>query len=174
MLYPRFWVLIPDCLRSSGRMVSGRGLDPGRFHGRRPQFLQDRDKIPYLRGEFRRLGGRDPCCPQPTLVQAVEGKQLSEEADPFSGGVITIQVIAVPDVSTAHEQPVHPLLESEQHVVHGDAATAHNPHDPDVCGILKPTDPGQVSSGIGSPSAEKAKHLGLEIGLAHDEFTSLL
>jgi len=90
-----------------------------------------------------------------------------EEADAFSGGVITVQVIAVTDVSATHQQAVHSLLEGEQHVVHGYASAAHNPHNPDVGGILEPTDPSQVSSGIGSPGAEKTKHLRLEIVLAH-------
>ena len=154
-------------MSSQPREKSGRGLDLASLHGRRTQFLQNRDEVLDFRGELRCLGGRDPCGPQPSLVQPVEGEQLPEEADPLAGGVITVQVIAVPDVSAAHEQAVHPLLEGEQHVVHGDAATAHNPHNANVGGILKPTDPGQVSSGVGSPGAEKAEDLGLEICLAH-------
>ena len=152
----------------------GRCLDTLRLHGRGAQFLQHGNEVPDFRGEFRSLSGRDPGSAQALLIQAVEGKQLLEEANAFAGGVITVQVIAVPDVSAAHEQAVHPLLECEQHMVHGDASAAHNPHNPNVGGILEPTDPGQVSSGVGSPGAEETKDLGLEIGLAHDTLPRLL
>jgi hypothetical protein len=156
------------------RCGSGRGLDPLPFHGRGTQLLQHGNKVPDFRCEFRSLRGGDPGGAQAPLVQAVEGEQLLQEANAFPGGVITVQVIAVPDVSAAHEQAVHPFLEGEQHVVHGDASAAHHPHNTDVGGILKPTDPGQVSSGVGSPGAEETKDLGLEIGLAHDKLPRLL
>lgn len=140
-----------------------------RLHGRGPQFLQHGNEVLDFRCEFRRLSGRDPGGAQAPLVQAVESKQLLKEADALPCGVITVQVIAVPDVSAAHQQAVNTLLEGEQHVVHGDASAAHNPHNPNVGGILKPTDPGQVSSGVGSPGAEETEDLGLEIDLAHDK-----
>jgi len=78
---------------------------------------------------------------------------LSEKTNSFVCGVITVQVMAVTQVSPTHKHAVHPLLEGPQDVVGRHAGRAHHPNGSNVCGILQSTDPSQVSSGVCSPRA---------------------
>jgi len=75
--------------------------------------------------------------------------------------------MAVSQVSPAHKDAVHTLLEGPQDMVRRHACGTHHPDSADVCGILQPTDPSQVSSSIRSPRAQKADNLRFKIGVAH-------
>ena len=70
--------------------------------------------------------------------------------------------MAVPNMTAAHEDAVHPALKGLQDVVRGDGPGTHDPDDADVGRVLQPADPCQVSCGIGSPGAEEADNLGFK------------
>jgi len=92
---------------------------------------------------------------------------LLQKIDPFLCGIITVQVIAVSQVSTAHKDAVSSLLQAKQHMVEGYAAAAHDPNNPYITRVLKPTDPGQVSSCVSSPSTQETDYFGLKILFCH-------
>ena len=71
--------------------------------------------------------------------------------------------MTVTDMSAAYKHAVHPLLESQQNVVWGNAGAAHHPNDPNVGRILQTPDPSQVSSSVRSPGAQEADDFGFEI-----------
>lgn len=74
-------------------------------------------KVPHLRGKFSPFGRRHPLASQALCLDPSEGKELPQELHPPICRVITIQVMAVPQVSPPHEYAVRPLLESEQHMM---------------------------------------------------------
>ena len=84
-----------------------------------------------------------------------EGEQFLNEGDAFDGHVITIQVMAVADMSAAHQHPVGALLERLEDMVGGDRARAHDPDGSDVGRIAQAADAGQV----GSPEINVARGL---------------
>jgi hypothetical protein len=81
--------------------------------------------------------------------------RASHVDDPF-GFFITILVMAVAEVSAAHQNAVGPHLEGLENKVRGDPARTHDPDHPNVRRVLQSTDPGQVSPGIGAPVAAKS------------------
>jgi hypothetical protein len=152
---------------ASGKTESGRFV-PKPLQRGRTQLLELLDKVIDFFTKLRRFGRGDPSGPQTVLLDAGEGHELAHEPDAFLSGDITVQVIAVALVSAADKDPVHTFLEGQDDVMGGDAPTAHDPNHPDVGRVLQPTDPGQVSSGVRSPGAQKADDLGFEVLAAHD------
>jgi hypothetical protein len=65
-------------------------------------------------GGFR---GRDPFQPQPVLLEPRKSKELLHHCQTLGGHVITVQVMAVTDVSATHEDTVRTLLKSLQKMV---------------------------------------------------------
>lgn len=88
---------------------------------------------------------------QPVRIDTAESQQLFQELDPFIGRVITIQVMAFAKISPAHKNTVNTPLKGQQDVMRRNTCRTHDPHGPDIRGVLQPTDPSQVSSSIRSP-----------------------
>jgi len=99
-------------------------------------------------------------------------QDLLGQADFLFGLDITIQVMAVADVSAGDEDAVSPVLEGVNDVDRVDPAAAHNPNRPEVLRILQPGDAGQISSGISAPVAEESQDLGFE--LSHMSLTMFI
>jgi hypothetical protein len=127
-----------------------------------PQGFQGGHKILDFVGELRPFRGGDPLHPQALRFDAAEGQELLQKPYPLVRRVITIQVMAVTEVSAADENAVHALLEGAQQVVRGHAGRAHHPHHAHVARVLQTTDPSQVSSSVRSPGAQKTNDLGLK------------
>jgi hypothetical protein len=70
--------------------------------------------------------------------------------------------MAVAKVSAAYQNAVCPLLESLEDKIGGDPARAHDPYHPNAGRVLQPTDPCQISTGIGAPIAAESDNFGFE------------
>lgn len=70
-------------------------------------------------------------------------------------------------MSATHKNAVNALLKGPEHMVGRDAPGTHDPDGTDIGRILHTTDPGQVSSGIRSPGAQKTDDMGFKIHVAH-------
>lgn len=117
--------------------------------------------------KLRRFGRGHPPGPDPFLFNTAEIQHLGQDSHPFFSRIITIQVIAFPQVSAAHKNAVNPLLKTAQQMMGRHAPRAHDPDDTDICRVLHTTDPSQVSSGICSPGTQKTDNMGFEIGVVH-------
>jgi len=102
------------------------------FYRRGTQITKFLYKVFHFCSKFWSFRRRDPLTPQALSLDPTEGQQLSEKSDPPICRVITIQVMAVPQVSPTHKHTVCALLEGEQDVVRGNAGGTHHPHDPDI------------------------------------------
>jgi hypothetical protein len=80
---------------------------------------------------------------------------LLHHSDALGGHVITVQVMAVADVSAAHKDPIRALLEGLEDVMRRDGGGAHDANVPDVGRILESAYAGEVRPGIGAPIAEE-------------------
>ncbi len=122
--------------------------------------------------KFRCLGRRYPSCPESFFFHTAEIQHLGKNSNPFFSGIITIQVIAFAQVSATHKNAVHTLLKRPEHMMGRHAPGTHDTDNPDICRVLHTTDPSQVSSGIGSPGAQKTNNMGFKISVVHS-FLSL-
>jgi hypothetical protein len=89
-------------------------------------------KIFHFCGKFWSFRGRDPLTSQALSLNPTKGQQLPQKFDPSICRVITIQVMAVPQVSPTHKYTVCSLLKGKQDVVRGNAGRTHHPYDPDI------------------------------------------
>jgi len=64
--------------------------------------------------------------------------------------------MAVADVSAAYKNAVRPFLEGLENKIRGDPAGTHDPYHSNVGRVLQPTDPCQISAGIGAPVAAES------------------
>jgi hypothetical protein len=130
-------------------------------------------QTPYLFREFGNgadiflsLSRRNPHQAQ-TILQPHEPHKFLKKGDPLDGHVITIQVMAIPDVSPSHHDPVCSALKSPQHVVRRDRSRAHDPDGPEVDRVLKAAHPCQIRRTIRAPVAEKGEDSGFKTILCH-------
>jgi NAD-dependent oxidoreductase involved in siderophore biosynthesis len=93
---------------------------------------------------------------QTLFLDTTEGKQFFEKLNSLICRVITVQVMAFTQVSPTHENTIHSLLKSKEDMMRRHTCRTHYPHGPDIRGVLQPTDPSQVSSGVCSPCAQEA------------------
>jgi hypothetical protein len=137
------------------------------------QVQRGRSHAPYL---FRKFGNgadvllslsrRNPHKAQ-TILQPDEPHQFLKEGDSLDGHVITVQVMAIPDVSPSHQDPVCPALKSLQHMVRRNSGRAHDPDGPEVGGVLKPAHSCQIRRTVSTPVAEKGEDSGFKRSLVH-------
>lgn len=103
----------------------------------------------------------------PTGIEAAKLQQRAQEPQAAFLDSITVQVMAVAEPSAAHKHPVDPLLKGQQDMMGRNRGAAHHPDHPEMRRVLEATDPGQVSGGVGSPSAQETQNAGFEVQLAH-------
>jgi hypothetical protein len=103
-----------------------------------------------------------------------EVQKLLQKSHPFLGHRITLQVMAVANVSPSYEYAVDPLLKSFDHVVGGDSRRTHDPNYPDVGRVLNSAYARKVRSGIGTPVTEKGQERGLKMILVRRHEFSFL
>lgn len=95
----------------------------------------------YL-GKPGTFGGRHPLEIEPIRVHAVEVKQFSHESYSLHSHVITVQVMAITDVSPAHEDAVRALLESLQDLMRPDGRGTERSDGPKIWRVLQAADSG--------------------------------
>jgi len=152
----------------------GRGKGHALFMGKAIIRSKRRwSQTPYLFREFGNganiflsLSRRNPHQAQ-TILQPHEPYESLKKGDPLDGHVITIQVMAIPDVSPSHQDPVCSALKSPQHVVRRDRSRAHDPDGPEVHRVLKAAHPCQIRRTIRAPVAEKGEDSGFKAILCH-------
>jgi len=120
-------------------------------------------------GEFRPFRRGNPPGAQTIRLDPAECQELSQKTDPLVGCVITIQVMAFPEVSPAHKNAVYPLLEGPQDMVRRHAGRAHHANRSNIARVLQSTNPSQVSSGVCSPRTQKTHDLRLKTVFRHEE-----
>jgi len=65
--------------------------------------------------------------------------------------------MAIADMSPSHQNTVGALVKGLQQKTEMDPSGAHHPDQADVGRVLNPGNPGQISSGIGTPVAHKGR-----------------
>jgi hypothetical protein len=97
---------------------------------------------------------------QPQTADAGKVQQLLDEPDLFFGLNITLQVMAVTDVSARYQGPVATLSQrsGDEHRIH--SARAHHPDGANVGGVLHAGHPGQVGPGVGAPVTQERGDFG--------------
>ncbi len=134
---------------------------------RRTQFSEGIHKVPDLGGKFRSFSRRNPFGAKPLLLYSTESQQLLQKLHSLFGRIITVQVMAVSEVSPTDVDTVYALLKRPQDMVRGYARGTHHSDDPDIRRVLHTTDPSQVSSGVCSPGTEKTQYLGFKPAFTH-------
>jgi hypothetical protein len=71
--------------------------------------------------------------------------------------------MAVANVSATYQNAVCPELEGPEDEVRRNTAGTHYTDQPNIRGILKAADAGQIGAGISTPVAAKSNDLGLEL-----------
>ena len=132
------------------------------FQPGRSQPLNVVGEVGYYLGESGSFSSGDPFQPEAVLFDAGKGEKLFHHRDSFGCHVITVQVMAIADVSAAHKNAVSTFLESLENVVRRYGGRAHHPNVTDVGRVLQPTDSRQVSPGISAPVAEKRQNFRFE------------
>jgi hypothetical protein len=80
---------------------------------------------------------------------------------PFGGVDITFQVMAIPQVSAEDGDAVEPESQTLNHKDRVHPPGTHGEQRPDIGRILAAGYPGQVGSGVGTPSAKKSQNFRL-------------
>jgi hypothetical protein len=113
-----------------------------------------------------RLGRGNPfqvqAVPQPHEIEEFLKKRHS-----LDGHVITVQVMAVADMSPAHKDRVGTALERPQNVVRRDGGRAHDSDGPDIGRVLQAADTRKVGCAVSAPVAHKRDYLRLKNILFH-------
>ena len=128
----------------------------------RSQPLDVVGEVGYDLGEPGSLSSGDPFQPEAVLFYAGKGEKLFHHRDSFSCHVITVQVMAIANVSAAYKNAVSTLLESLENVVRGYSGRAHHPDVTDVGRVLQTADSRQIRPGISAPVAEKRQNFRFE------------
>ena len=110
---------------------------------------------------FLSLSRRNPHQAQ-TVLQPHEPYESLKKGDPLDGHVITIQVMAIADVSPSHQDPVRSALKRSQEVMRRYGGGTHDPYGPEVGGVLKPAHPCQIRCTVSTPVAEKGQDSGFK------------
>jgi hypothetical protein len=87
---------------------------------------------------------------------------MSKNFHAFGGVDITVQVMAVAEVSAEHEDGVEPTAQTLQHEDGIHPPGAHGQYRPHIGRILAPGDAGQVGRGVGTPFTQESQNLGFE------------
>lgn len=95
-------------------------------------------------------------------AHADEIKEFLQESDPFDGHVITIQVMAVTDVSPAHQHTVRTTLKCSQNMMGRYGSGAHHTDGAHIGWVLEAADPCEVGCAIRTPVTKKCQYFGLE------------
>ncbi len=77
-----------------------------------------------------------------TVIQSHKFQQILQKSRPLDCHVITVQVMAVADVSPTHQDTVGPTLKGPQYVVRRYGSRTHDPNGPDIGGVLQPANTG--------------------------------
>jgi len=117
-------------------------------------------------GELLSFGRRDPFQVEPPF-QSRKPKDFLEEADPLQSDVITVQVMAVAQVSAAHQDAVGAALKRPQNVMRGYGGRTHDANGPDVNRVTQSAHPGKVRRPVGAPVAKKGHDPGFETAFFH-------
>ena len=96
------------------------------------QITKRLHEVFHFCGKFWSFRRRDPLTSQALSLDPTEGQELSEKSHPPICRIITIQVMAVPQVSPTHKYTVRTLLKGKQDMVRGNTGGTHHPHDPNV------------------------------------------
>jgi len=92
---------------------------------------------------------------QPLFADAGYFEQFSGQPDLFFSLNITLQVMAIAEMSPGDQNAVRPLFVGFQDKYRIHAPGTHHPYRTDIGGVLKPGNSCQVGTRIGTPVAEK-------------------
>jgi hypothetical protein len=84
------------------------------------------------------------------------------QTDLFFGLNITLQVMAITEMSPGDQYTVTSLFKRLQYKQRVDSARTHDAYGPDVGGILQPGYTGQIRTGIGTPVTKKSNYFWLK------------
>jgi hypothetical protein len=139
----------------------------GLSQGRRSQFANLVHEFGNHLCKAGPLRGRYPFEVQPRGIDTGEFQDLPEKRNPFYRHVITIQVMAVSDVSPAHKDAVRSFLKGLQNLVRTDGCGTQGSNGTEVRRILQTADAGKVSAGVRAPVAEKADYSRFKLFCGH-------
>ena len=125
------------------------------------------DKISDNLGKARAFSRRNPFEDKPLRIDSRKLKELFHESHSFHRHVITVQVMAVPDVSAPHKDAVRPFLKGLQYLMRPDSCGTQRPDGPHVGGILQSAHSRQVRAGVRAPVAEKADYRRFKLFVGH-------
>jgi hypothetical protein len=128
--------------------ADGAGPDAADFFG----------KTGHDFGKPRRLGRGHPLDDEPLRIYPLGFEHHLGGFTSGEGFVITFQVMAFPEVSAHHDDPVRPALEGLEHEIGVHHARAHHAHGTHVRRILQPAHTRQVPAGVSAPVAEKPQN----------------
>jgi len=100
---------------------------------------------------------------QPVRADTGHVEQFFGENDLFLGLYITLQVMAITEMSPGHQHTVTTLFECFDDESRVNPAGTHDPYGSQVGRILQPGYARQVGPGIGTPVTQKRCDLRLEI-----------
>jgi hypothetical protein len=103
---------------------------------------------------------------QPAL-QTHEGEEFLEKGHPFDRHIITVQVMAVSDVSPPNQHTVRTVLKCSQHMMRGYGGRTHHPYRSYIRGVLEPAHTGQIGCAVGAPVAHKGYNFRLKMIFSH-------
>jgi len=136
----------------SYRYFDRRGLS----QGRRSEAADLLDKLSHYSRIPGAFSGRDPFQFQALRVNPLEFQELPHECHSLYRHVITIQVMAVTDVSPAHKDAVSAFLESLQDLVRPNGSRTEGPNGPQVGRILQAAHPGKVCTRVRAPVTQES------------------
>jgi hypothetical protein len=120
-----------------------------------PQVLDLLGERPDDFSKTDSLGSRNPFQGQTVIVDAKKCQQFTSHFDDPYSLLITIQVMAVTNVSATYKYPVSTQLKRLQDEIGINPARTHHADNTDVGRILKAAYSSQISGGIGTPVATK-------------------
>jgi hypothetical protein len=85
-------------------------------------------------------------------------QQFLSQTDLFVGLNITLQVMAITEMSPGNQYTVTSLFKRLQNKQRVDSARTHDAHGSDVGWILQPGYTGQIRTGIGTPVTQKSNY----------------
>jgi hypothetical protein len=125
------------------------------------------DEISDNLGKTRAFSRRNPLEDKPLRIDSRELEELFHESRSFHRHVITVQVMAIPDVSAPHKDAVRPFLKGLQYLMRPDSCGTQRPDGPHVGGILQSAHSRQVRARVRTPIAEKADYRRFKLFVGH-------